>query len=87
MKKVKFYHSLICPRCQVSKVMLSRALRLHPDVEVTRLELFANRAEARADGVTSIPTLVAEGGRRLSGVILTPGAIRQFLESLDAAPV
>ncbi|HSC28991.1 MAG TPA: thioredoxin family protein [Vicinamibacterales bacterium] len=84
MKKVKFYHSVICPRCQASKLLLARVLRQRPGVEITRIELFTNRAHARKDGVTSIPALVAENGRVLSGVILTPGRIRQFLDALDA---
>jgi len=84
MSRVKFYHSLICPRCHASNVLLAKVLRDRPGVEVTRVELFANRAQARRDGVTSVPTLVAEDGRTLSGIILTAGRIRRFLDSLDA---
>jgi predicted DsbA family dithiol-disulfide isomerase len=32
---VVFYHSVACPRCQLSGHMLRRVLRAHPDVEVT----------------------------------------------------
>ena len=83
MKTVKFYHSLVCPRCHGSNLMLARVLRGRTDVDITRVELFTHRAQARRDGVTSIPALVAEDGRILSGVILTPGKIRQFLDSID----
>jgi len=83
MKKVTFYHSVICPRCQTTKLLVARVLRERPGVEVTRLELFTNRRQARQDGVTSIPALVSADGRKLSGVILTPRRIRQFLDTLD----
>jgi len=81
-KKVVFYHSVICPRCHVSNALLRRALRRHPDVEVTKIEILTNRDRARKAGVRSFPALVAEG-RTLSGILLTPGAIERFLSSLD----
>lgn len=84
MNRVTFYHSLICPRCHTSNLFLGRVLRDRPGVEVTRVELLANMAQARRDGVRSVPTLVAEDGRTLSGFILTPGRIRRFLDSLGA---
>ena len=84
-KTITFYHSLVCPRCHVSGLLLKRALRKHPDIEVTKVELLTNGDRARQDGVKSIPTLVANG-RKLASVILTPRGIEQFLESLDADP-
>lgn len=84
-KSLTFYHSMVCPRCHVSGLLLERALRRHPDVQVTKVEFLTHRAEARRDGVKSIPTLVADG-RKLTGVLLTPGRIEQFLESLEAEP-
>jgi hypothetical protein len=84
-KAVTFYHSMVCPRCHVSGLLLKRALRKHPDIKVTRVEVLTNRERARRDGVKSIPALVADG-RTLAGVILTPRAIEQFLERLDGAP-
>jgi predicted DsbA family dithiol-disulfide isomerase len=84
VKRVKFYHSVICPRCHASNLLLASILRDRPGVEVTRVELLTNRALAKQDGVRSIPTLVAEDGRTLSGTLLTPGRVRRFLDSLDA---
>lgn len=80
-RKVVFYHSVICPRCQVSGLALRKALRAHPDVEVTKVEFLTNRDRAREAGVTSIPALVA-GGRTLTGIILTPARIERFLASI-----
>lgn len=85
MKKVVFYHSVVCPRCHISNVLLRRALRKHPDVEVTKIEILKNRERARRDGVKSFPALAAEG-RVLAGVVLTPGGIERFLSSLTGEP-
>ena len=81
MKTVRFYHSMICPRCHVSGLILSRIRAEFPDVTVEKLEYFTHLGEAKRDGVRGIPTLVA-GERRLGGVFLTPGSIRRFLEAL-----
>ncbi len=83
-KQVTFYQSIVCPRCQMTKVLLARALREHPDVEVTRVEFLTNMARAKADGISSIPALVSEG-RRLTGAILTQNKIERFLASLGNA--
>lgn len=87
MRTVKFYHSIVCPRCHASSLLLARVLGGRTDVQVQRIELFANMAQARADGVRSVPTLVADDGRTLSGVILTPARIRQFFGSLHGHDV
>lgn len=52
-----------------------------PDIEVNKLSFVTNRSLAKEAGVRSIPALV-HGDRRLTGVLLTKGKIRQFLESL-----
>jgi hypothetical protein len=83
MKNVTFYHSILCPRCHVTNLLLARVLRRHPEVQVTRIELLTNISRARQDGVQSIPALVSQG-RKLNGVILTPGNIERFLESLES---
>ena len=81
MKRVTFYHSLICPRCHAAGLFLNSLLREYPDIEVTKVEFLTNQKRASEDGVKSIPTLVS-GGRSLSGFLLGRGKIRAFLESL-----
>jgi hypothetical protein len=81
MKTVRFYHSMICPRCQLSSLFLSHIREDFPDVTVERVEYFTNLGQAKRDGVRAIPALVA-GERRLGGILLTPGSIRRFLEAL-----
>lgn len=83
-KRVEFYHSVVCPRCHLSNALLRRALRNHPDVEVTKVEILTNRDRARKAGVRSFPALAAEG-RTLTGFLLTPGGIERFLSSLVGA--
>lgn len=80
MKTVTFYHSMICPRCQLAGFFLNSLLEEFPEIEVKKVEFLTHRAAAREDGVTSIPTLKA-GDRKLSGVLLGKRRIRQFLES------
>lgn len=81
MKTVTFYHSVICPRCRVAGLSLSRLLRDFPDVAVEKVEYLANRSRSREAGVNSIPTLVS-GDKKLSGFLLTRSRISDFLESL-----
>jgi hypothetical protein len=81
MKTVRFYQSMICPRCHLSGLLLSRLRDEFPDVRVERLEYFTNLGRARRDGVRGIPTLVS-GERRLAGIFLTPKSIRRFLETI-----
>jgi len=66
----------------MSGLALRRVLKNRPDVEVTKVELLKNMGEARRAGVKSIPTLVADG-RRLTGILLTPGRIDRFFASLQ----
>jgi DNA-binding transcriptional ArsR family regulator len=81
---VVFYHSVACPRCHFTGFMLRNVLRKYPDVAVTKVEFLTNAERARKDGVKAIPTLVARG-RSLTGIILTPGKIDAFFESLTGA--
>lgn len=78
----RFYHSVICPRCGLANLWLASLLSDFPDVVVEKVEFLTHRAQAREAGVKAIPTMVS-GTRRLGGFLLTRGAIRTFLESLD----
>lgn len=86
MTVVTFYHSAVCPRCQFASLALKSLLRDYPHVTVERVEFLTNRKAARAAGVRSIPTLYAQG-RTAGGFILTKGAIRRFLDSLQDGTV
>lgn len=81
MKTVTFYHSVICPRCQLAGLWLTGLLEEFPDVKLERIEYLTHLGQARRDGVRGIPTLVS-GGHRLTGVILTRTRMRRFLASL-----
>ena len=81
MKTVAFYHSVMWPRCHVTGLSLSRALRDFPDVAVEKVEYLANLVRARGESVRGIPTL-ASGEKRLSGILLGKKKIHQFLASL-----
>ena len=60
---------------------LKGLLKDFPNIEVNKVEFLTNRADARKDGVKRIPALVY-GDRKLTGMLLTKGKIRQFLESI-----
>ncbi len=81
MKRLTFYHSMICPRCQMAGWSLSELREEFPDLVVEKVEFLTNQARARSEDVRSIPTLVS-GNRRLSGFYLTKERIRGFLQSL-----
>jgi predicted DsbA family dithiol-disulfide isomerase len=81
MRTVTFYHSAICPRCKLSGRWLSQLLADFPDFRVEKIEFLTNQRQAKASGVRFIPTLIA-GDKKLSGIVLTKGRIRRFLESL-----
>ena len=52
-----------------------------PDIEIDKVDYLSNRALAHKAGVRSIPALV-HGETKLTGILLTKGRIRSFLESL-----
>lgn len=81
MTTVTFYHSAICPRCQLARRWLGQLLEEYPGVGVEEVELLTNYRRSRQAGVSRIPALVA-GERRLSGFFLTKERLRRFLESL-----
>jgi predicted DsbA family dithiol-disulfide isomerase len=81
MKTVTFYHSVICPRCQLAGLFLSRLLPEFPDIQLEKIEYLTNLGAAKRAGVQAIPTLVS-GDRKLTGQLLGKRRIRQFLESL-----
>jgi len=81
MKTVTFYHSVICPRCFMAGLFLSRQLRDFPDVTVEKVEYLANMGSSHKADVHTIPSLVA-GEEKLSGFFLTNSGKRRFLEAL-----
>jgi len=83
MTTVTFFHSALCPRCRLAGHWLSKLLDEFPHVAVEKVEYLANLRRSREAGVRSIPTLVS-GEQRLGGFLLTEGAIRRFLESLES---
>ena len=78
---VTYYHSKVCPRCQMANLSLSQLLPEFPDVSLEKVEFLTNRGAARDAGVRAIPTMVS-GDRRIAGFYLTKGRIRRFLEAL-----
>ena len=81
MKTVTFYHSVICPRCHMAGLSLSRLLGDFPDIKLEKVEYLANMGRATKEGVRLIPTLIS-GDKKLGGYYLTKKSIHRFLESL-----
>ena len=40
MKTVRFYHSMVCPRCQMANQSLSKLLPEFPDITLEKVEFF-----------------------------------------------
>lgn len=81
MKTVTFYHSMICPRCRIAGISLSRLLPEFPNISLEKVEYFTNLGRLRAAGIGTIPSLVS-GSKKLSGFYLTKKRIRGFLEAV-----
>ncbi|RJX31703.1 MAG: hypothetical protein C4531_07250 [Desulfurivibrio sp.] len=77
--KIVFYHSIVCPRC----LLVGRTLRQlqceFPDLAVEKVEVTVRPLESLRNGIRMIPALTCRD-QRLFGLILTPAAIREFVE-------
>ena len=79
--EVTYYHSVICPRCQMAGLFLNQLKSEFPDLRVKKIEILANQRLARSEGVKMIPSLVC-GQNKLSGFYLTKKRIKKFLNSV-----
>lgn len=77
--KIVFYHSIVCPRCLLVGRILQKLQQEYPELVVEKVEVTSRPLESLRQGIRMIPTLAADG-RRLSGLILTPAAVRHFVE-------
>lgn len=83
MKTVTFYHSAICPRCQVASRSIAALMPDYPRIQIERVEYLTNLKRARRAGVRIIPALVDETGG-LKGFCLTKANFRAYFDSLKA---
>ena len=81
MQSIKFYHSIICPRCAYARRQIKKLQAEFPDIEINAVEVIGNSAAMKEDGVKQFPALVAEHSQ-LSGFLLTRAAIRSYLTDL-----
>lgn len=81
MKTVTFYHSAICPRCQMASRSIGALLPDYPGIQIERVEYLTNLKRARQAGVRTIPALVDEEGG-LKGFYLTKASIRGYFDAL-----
>lgn len=82
MKTVTFYHSIVCPRCRLAALWLSRLRPEFPEIAIEKVEYLAALGRSRRAGIKRIPALVA-GEHVLSGFYLSQSRIRDFLESVS----
>jgi predicted DsbA family dithiol-disulfide isomerase len=80
--KITFYHSILCPRCLLVGRALSRLQEEHPDLVIDRVEVTMRPAECLRRGIRMIPALTAEDGRKLSGLVVTPAMVRDFVAGI-----
>lgn len=83
--KITFYQSALCPRCLLVGRALQKLQEQHPDLVVEKIEVITRPVESLRQGIRIIPALTA-GGRKLSGIILTPAAVREFIEKIYQGP-
>ena len=70
---------MLCPRCLLVGLVLNKLQEEYRDLDIVKVEVTINPMESLRKGIRTIPTLTA-GGDKLSGIILTPAAVREFVE-------
>lgn len=65
--KLKYYKSIICPRCIPTSRFLKYIRKKYPNVEIEEIEVLKNMREARKEGIRSIPTIII-GKKRYIGM-------------------
>lgn len=79
--RIQFYRSSLCPRCLLVSRQLARLSREYGDLEVEEIEVITSPVKSWQEGVRLIPALRA-GDKRLSGLVLTPAQVRDFITAL-----
>lgn len=79
--RIQFYRSALCPRCLLVSRQLAKLSREYVDLEVEEIEVTTSPLKSWQDGVRLIPALRA-GDKHLSGIVLTPGEVRDFIAAL-----
>jgi len=79
--KITFYHSALCLRCLLVGRTLQKLQQEYPDLVVEKIEVTTHPVESLRNGVRIIPTLMADG-QKLSGIILTPASVRDFVAGI-----
>jgi len=79
--KITFYQSALCPRCLLVGWALQKLQEEYLDLVVEKIDVTARPVDSLRKGIRIIPTLTAEG-QKLSGIILTPAAVREFVEKI-----
>ena len=83
--KIKYYKSVVCPRCIPVSAALSEWKKRHAEVEVEVVEVLFHPAKAYEAGVRRIPSLEVDGELK-SWFLPSKEEVRSFLESkLSAA--
>ena len=65
--KVKYYKSIICPRCISTSRFLNGIKKRYPSIEIEEIEVLKNMRETKKAGIRSIPTIVI-GDKRYQGI-------------------
>ena len=78
--KIKYYKSVVCPRCIPVSAVLSEWKQRHPEVEVEVMEVLFHPAKAYEAGVRRIPSLEIDGEIK-SWFLPSKEEVRSFLES------
>lgn len=79
MKLYKFYSEMCAPCKRLSKILESLIL---PDgVELVPIDVYEQHEFAKENGILSVPTLMFEDGRKLTG-LQSEAKISTFINSL-----
>ncbi|MCX5875640.1 MAG: thioredoxin family protein [Deltaproteobacteria bacterium] len=77
--KIEFYRTILCPRCLYVGHALKKIVASSPHLELETIEVATNLTRTRHAGIKTVPA-IRIGNNTLTGIILTPQAIRHFIE-------
>jgi predicted DsbA family dithiol-disulfide isomerase len=77
--KLEFYHTVLCPRCLYAAHELKKISTEFPELEIENIEITLNLTRTRAAAIRFVPAIKI-GEDVLTGIILTPTKIRQFIK-------
>ena len=76
--KLEFYRTVLCPRCLYTGLELKKISTEFPEIKIESIEVTLNLRRTIAAAIHTVPAIKI-GNEVMTGFILTPTKIRQFI--------